>query len=136
MAKKKHFQVFRSSAGLGLRALKDFKKGKQLLEYTGTLIRNEDIDGRVRRYLFELDDTHTIDGSPRSNLARYINHACKPNAQAVHHEAEGKIMIESTKAIKAGDEITYNYGKEYFERYIQPAGCKCATCEKRRRKGQ
>lgn len=134
MAKKKHFKVFRSSAGFGLRALKDFKKGDVLLDYTGPIITNDEADENPNRYLFRLDDEKTIDGSPRSNLARYINHGCKPNAQAVHDEAKDRIYIEAIKKIIDGDEITYNYGPEYFDEYIKPGGCLCKKCTKKKAK--
>ncbi len=131
MAKKADFKVFRSSAGLGLRAVREFRKGDTVIEYTGPRIDNDEADENPNRYLFRLDDKKTIDGSPRSNLARYINHACKPNAQAVHDEKKNKIFIEAIKRIRPGDEITYNYGREYFDEYIKPVGCKCAKCLKR-----
>lgn len=144
MAKKKgpqtvypdrsHFKVFRSAAGLGLKALKPFKKGATLIEYSGPRITNDAADERPNRYLFRLNKTHTIDGSVRSNLARYINHSCKPNAQAVHDEDNDVIEIEAIRKIEPDDEITYDYGKEYFDAYIKPIGCRCPKCAKKRRK--
>lgn len=123
------FKVVRSSAGLGLRALRDFKVSDELIEYTGPRIPNEEADERPNRYLFRLNDRYSIDGSPRSNLARYINHSCCPNAQAVLSHDERSITIEAIRPIEAGDEITYDYGREYFEEYIAPTGCRCAKCE-------
>ena len=128
MPERKDFKVFRSSAGLGLRALRGFKKNDKLVEYTGRKISNEVGDENPNRFLFALDDQRMIDGSPRSNLARYINHSCAPNAEAVHYEDEDKVFIEAIAKIKAGDEITYDYGGEYFDEYIKPAGCKCSKC--------
>ena len=132
------FKVFRSTAGLGLRARKDFKKRDRLVEYTGRKIRNKRADENPNRYLFELDNRWTIDGSPRTNLARYINHSCKPNAEAVHDEADNRIYIEAIANIRAGDEITYDYGEQHFEQYIEPAGCRCPKClsRKARRDGR
>ena len=132
MSDTQRFKVFRSAIGLGLKSLESAKKGDQLLEYLGEIISNDEADERANRYLFRLDDDYTIDGSMRSNLARYINHSCGPNAQAVHHVADQRIMIEAIKKIRAGDEITIDYGKEYFEQYIEPIGCKCAKCERKR----
>ena len=128
-SKKKKFKIVRSSAGLGLQALRDFKKSEELIEYTGPRIRNKEADEKPNRYLFRLNDRYTIDGSPRSNLARYINHSCRPNAQAVLSYDEKSVTIEAIKRIKAGDEITYDYGREYFEEYIEPIGCRCAKCD-------
>lgn len=123
------FKVFRSSIGLGLKALADFDKGEELLEYVGEIISDEEANERANKYLFRLDDDYTIDGSQRSNIARYINHSCAPNAQAVHHEADQKIVIEAIKAISANDEIMIDYGTEYFDQYIRPIGCKCPKCK-------
>lgn len=132
----KNFKVFRSSAGLGLRALKKFKAADELLEYSGKMLRNEDLNDRPNRYLFRLNDDHLIDGSPRSNLARYINHSCSPNAQAVLSFDERQIMIEAIKQINIGDEITYDYGSEYFDEYIAPIGCRCVKCRAAKPKGK
>jgi SET domain-containing protein len=71
----------------------------------------------------EVNSRWTNDGSPRWNTARYINHSCRPNAEAF--ESRGKIRIKAKRRIKAGDEITYNYGRDYFETFIEPIGCKC-----------
>jgi hypothetical protein len=68
----------------------------------------------------------SIDGTPRSNLARYINHSCRPNAVA--YVSGRRVWIWSKRAIEPGEEITYNYGKEYFDDHIRPVGCKCEKC--------
>lgn len=128
------FKVVRSSAGLGLRALRDFKKSEELIEYTGPRIRNEEADEKPNRYLFRLNDRYSIDGSPRTNLARYINHSCSPNTQAVLSHDERSITIEAIRPIRKGEEITYDYGREYFDAYIAPVGCRCVKCRGRSRK--
>ncbi len=132
MASRNDFKIFRSSAGFGLKALRDFKKGDRLVQYTGPKLTNKQADARPNKYLFRLDDRWTIDGSPRSNLARYINHACAPNAEAVHETDTNRIFIEARKRIRAGEEITYDYGREHFEAYIEPKGCRCAKCRDER----
>jgi len=114
-------------AGLGLKTKVPFKKGDFIIEYIGTKRLNKDIEYHTGKYLFEVDDKYTIDGSPRWNLARYINHSCKPNAE-VEISKDGKILIEAIKNIKEGEEITYDYGKEYFNEFIKPIGCKCVKC--------
>ena len=126
--KKSDFKVFKSSAGLGLKTLKEIKKGDEVLEYTGKKVSNEWADEHPSRYLFSLDKKTTIDGSPRSNLARYINHSCKPNCEPVHYTDENKIFIEAKRNIEAGEELTYDYGKDHFDEYIKPYGCKCTGC--------
>ncbi len=127
---EKKYTVKRSSAGLGLFATSDFKKGDFIIEYTGEHIPTEEADRRGGKYLFILTDEITIDGKGRENTARYINHCCKPNAEAETDDDEMKIRILAKKAIKPGEEITYDYGKEYWNEHIKPHGCKCRACTK------
>lgn len=131
---KKDFKVFRSSAGFGLKTLRDWKKGDLVIEYKGRKITEEEADRKPNRYLFELDKKTVIDGSPRSNLARYINHSCRPNCEAVHYTDVNEIGIEAIRGIKAGEEITYHYGKAHFDEYIRPVGCKCDYHLKRQKR--
>jgi hypothetical protein len=114
----------RSSAGLGLFAGEDINKGDFIIEYVGEVLTRKAADDRGGKYLFETSSNRVIDGKDRSNKARYINHACKPNAEV---EIErGHINIYAIKNIKKGDEINYDYGKEYTDEYCKP--CLCATC--------
>jgi SET domain-containing protein len=114
----------RSSAGLGLFAGQDIKKGDFIIEYVGEVITRKEADDRGGKYLFETSANRVVDGKARSNKARYINHACKPNAEV---EIErGHINIYAIKNIKDGEEINYDYGEEYVEEYCKP--CLCATC--------
>ena len=66
----------------------------------------------------------------RWNLARYINHSCKPNAKPVGRK--GGIVIVAERRIEPDEEITYSYGKEYLEYFLQNGGCKCTACRKKR----
>lgn len=122
--------VKRSTAGLGLFANTTFKRGDFIIEYTGEAISHEESDRRGGKYLFILSDAIVIDGKGRNNTARYINHSCKPNAEAETDEDEGKIRISAKKTILPGEEITYDYGKDYVDAYIKPHGCRCRTCGK------
>ena len=80
--------------------------------------------------MFELNSKWTIDGSPRWNVARYINHSCRPNAKPVGRK--GGIVIVALRRIEPEEEITYSYGKEYLEYFLQSGGCRCAACRKKR----
>ena len=123
-------KVKRSSAGLGLFAAEDIPKEQVVIEYTGDRITEAEANRRGGRYLFEVTDNLVIDGKGRENTARYINHACNPNAEAEHDEADDRIYIRACKNIKTGDEITYSYGKTYVRDIIGPEGCRCAKCIK------
>ena len=120
------YVVKRTNAGLGLFAVQPIAKGTRIIEYTGPLIPNEEADKRKGRYFFGVNSRWTIDGSPRSNVARYINHSCKPNAEALI--SGRRVWIWSRKKIKPGEEIAYDYGNEYFEDIIKPMGCRCEKC--------
>jgi len=113
-------------SGLGLFAQEDIEKGEYIIDYVGEILRNEDCDEHQGKYLFEVDDNFTVDGSSRKNIARYINHSCKPNAEI--EIEEGAINIYAYKDIKKGDEIAYDYGKEYFNAFIKSIGCRCPFC--------
>jgi hypothetical protein len=70
----------------------------------------------------------------RANIARYINHACKPNAESDVKPRKRKVVIRAIKNIEPGEEINYDYGTDYFKAYLKPIGCKCDACEKKRKK--
>lgn len=122
--------VKKSSAGLGLYAARDFKKGEVVIEYVGVIISEEVAQKRGGRYLFELNDKCTIDGKGRDNIARYINHSCKPNCYPELTDDEKQVFIITKKNISKGDELTYNYGRYYFDTIIKPVGCRCSSCLK------
>jgi hypothetical protein len=132
----KPFRVGRSPTGLGLFATCKIKKGTKILRYFGPLLdsKKKKDDAIENKYLFELNNRWTIDGSVRENVARYINHACKPNAESDVKPRKRKVFIRAIKDIEPGDEINYDYGTDYFKAYLKPIGCKCAACEKKRKK--
>lgn len=126
--KSDSFIIKRTAAGLGFFTLAPIAIDKKIIEYVGLILTREEADERGGRYLMALSDEYVIDGSPRSNRARYINHSCEPNARA--YRTGARIWIWSIRAIKAGEEITYDYGEKYFDEQIKPVGCKCAKCFK------
>ena len=136
ISSKKPYRVGRSSTGLGLFATKPIKKGAKIVRYFGPLLdsRKKKDDAIENKYLFELNGRWTIDGSVRKNIARYINHACKPNAESDVSARKRKVVIRAIKNIEPGDEINYDYGTDYFKAYLKPIGCKCDACEKKRKK--
>ena len=121
-------KVKRSRAGLGLFTSKDIKKGDLIIEYTGEKITTAEADERGGQYLFTLNKKFVIDGKGRENLARYINHSCRSNAEPEIDEDTWKINILAKRAIKAGEELNYDYGKEFWNEYIKPKGCLCEKC--------
>lgn len=121
-------QVKKSTTGLGLFAGEVIQKDQLIIEYTGERITHTEADKRGGKYLFTVTNKVIIDGKERGNTARYINHACSPNAEAEHDESDDRIYIRARKKILPGEEITYHYGKEYFIDIIKPLGCRCQKC--------
>ena len=136
ISSKKPYRIGRSATGLGLFATKRIKKGTKIIRYFGPLLdsKKKKDDAIENKYLFELTNRWTIDGSVRENIARYINHACKPNAESDVRPRKRKVFIRAIKNIEPGDEINYDYGTDYFKAYLKPIGCKCDACEKKRKK--
>jgi SET domain-containing protein len=132
---KHPFRVGRSRTGLGLFATEPIKKGRFIVEYTGPLLTNEQCDKIPdNKYLFEVNSRWTINGAPRSNIARYINHACRGGNADTYILRTHQIKIRAIKNIKEGEEITYDYGKDHFNAYIKPLGCQCDSCRRKRAK--
>jgi uncharacterized protein len=133
--KSSSYRIGRSRTGFGLFATAPIERGAVIAEYTGRRIptREARMQERERgaRYMFEIDNRWTIDGSPRSNLARYANHACAPNAEAV--DDAGRIFLRARRRIEPGEEITYDYGRRYFELFFAGGRCRCATCAPQKR---
>src|SRR6201995_1712525 len=134
--KQKPYRVGRSKTGLGLFATKRIKKGDKIIRYFGPILdsKKKKDDAIENKYLFELTNRWTIDGSIRENVARYINHACKPTAESDVRPRKRKVFIRAIKNSEPGDEINYDYGTDYFKAYLKPIGCKCAACERKRKK--
>jgi len=121
--KKYRLRAGRSRTGLGLFAQEDIPKGACIVEYKGRKISEKETTTSRSKYLFEVNKKKTIDGSVKSNIARYINHSCRPNSE-IEISAE-RVFVLTRRKVKAGEELNYDYGKEYYEEYIKPVGCKC-----------
>lgn len=123
-------RVGRAATGLGLFAARPIAKKAYIAAYRGKRIPTVEAHRREQRggakYMFEIDRRWSIDGSSRRNLGRYVNHACRPNAEAVLRA--GRIVFVALRAIAPGEEITLDYGEDYFELFIGSGGCRCATC--------
>ncbi len=130
---RRSFRIGRAQTGLGLFATRFIKKRTRILEYRGRKIPNalaERLEAKGARYMYELNKRFTLDGSSRSNVARYINHSCRPNSESLIFR--GRVYIKSVRNIQPGDEINYHYGRDYYDSYIGKAKCRCVTCKLRR----
>ena len=76
--------VKRASAGRGLFALEGIARGACIAEYTGRTLKEAEWNTSRSRYLFKVTEKKTIDGSNKKNLARYINHSCRPKVRVAN----------------------------------------------------
>lgn len=119
--------------GRGVFALADLPKGTRLMEYLGERITHREADRRYaaehenspHTMLFAVDDKTVIDATRRGNSARFINHSCAPNCEAV--EEDGRIFIDTIRSIRAGVELTYDYNLVLEERHT-PAVKRAHAC--------
>jgi SET domain-containing protein len=132
LSRRRKVRIGRSLAGLGLFARAPFKKGQFIARYSGRKIHTDTADDLNNKYLFEINSRWTIDGASRKNVARYINHSCRPNAEP--YFVKHAIKIKAIKNIKPDEEITYNYGRGYFDCFIKAVGCKCIACLRKKAK--
>lgn len=126
------FRIGRSKTGLGMFATRAIKRNAYIATYRGRRVDNDEadrLDARGSKYLFQLNSKWTIDGSPRWNKARYINHSCRPNARPVGRRCG--IVFVALRRIEPGEEITFNYGREYFRYFVRNGGCRCMPCRAR-----
>ena len=123
--------------GTGVFARTDIPKGKKVIEYIGEKITKKEsekrsialieknqgslTDGAV--YVFELNKRYDLDGNVPENTARFINHSCDPNCEP--DVIKNRIWLLSTRKIKKGEELSYNYGFD-LECYEEHE-CRCGS---------
>ncbi len=122
------FKAKRGLSGLGLFTEMEIPRDEFVIEYWGTIVSDDEADEVGGKYLFRLENEKTILGNHKENKARLLNHSCKPNCVA---EMDGKrIFIYARRKIQPSEELTYDYGKEYWADFIGQ-GCKCGHCKKK-----
>jgi SET domain-containing protein len=134
---RRPFRLGRSRTGFGLFATRPIKKRSRIAEYKGPLLTTKQAlkaETRGNRYLYEINSRWTIDGSARSNIARYANHSCNPNADTI--AVKRRVFIIALRNIKPGEEITYDYGRDYLKNVIGLSYCQCGRCRRRRARRQ
>ena len=117
-------------AGLGLFAAQDIKQGTRILPYIGEKISKAESTRRLAQgnvYIFTFNDRYDIDGKEFRNTARYSNHSCEPNCEV--EKTPRALWLVALRDITDGEELTYNYGKEYFDEHIKKKGCRCLKCQ-------
>lgn len=124
--------------GRGVFATRTIRKGTRILEYRGARMARSEADERpatdptdsYHTLLFELSDGTVIDASLRGNAARWINHGCDPNCEAVEYD-DGRVFIYAKRTIRTGEELLYDYCLEYEGRMSRRAqrafACRCGA---------
>jgi uncharacterized protein len=126
--------------GLGAFATHRIPAGTRLVEYAGERLTPSAADARYpdrpderhHTFLFAIDDAVVIDAAVSGNDARWINHSCAPNCDAVIED--GRIWIETLRDIAVGEELAYDYALQLTQRHSPaakrryPCRCGAATC--------
>lgn len=138
---KRPIEIRRSRIqGRGVFATRKIKASERVIEYRGERISDEEGDRRYpfdenerhHTFLFRLEDGSVIDAGHGGNAAKYINHSCDPNCEAV--EEDGKILIYALQDIRKGEELTYDYNYILDEPHnaankkLYPCHCGTANC--------
>ncbi|MBL8844327.1 MAG: SET domain-containing protein-lysine N-methyltransferase [Hyphomicrobium zavarzinii] len=118
-------KVLRSHSGRGLFTQERIPKGSCVIEYFGRPATAKQIKENRGKYLFWTSNESMIDGNIPANTARFINHSCAPNCEIVL--SKRRIYVFALRAIELGEELSYDYGEEYFEIHLAGA-CRCAKC--------
>jgi uncharacterized protein len=100
--------------GYGVFALETINKNKRIIDYAGELISNKQSESREDRYLskgciwvFRVNRNWSRDANVGGNIARFINHSCRPNCW--FEVVDKTIWIRAARTIRRGEELTYDY---------------------------
>jgi hypothetical protein len=98
--------------GYGVFTTRDLPKGSFVIEYIGRKMERATIfqvlTKEQGRYVFNLDEKWSIDGSVPENRAGRINHSCEGNCHI--KKVDGHIWVVAKRDIRRGEELSYNYG--------------------------
>ena len=126
--------------GMGGYATRDIPAGTRIVEYAGERLTPEEAEARYpdvpgerhHTYLFAIDDAVVVDAAVNGNAARFLNHSCAPNCDAVIDD--GRIWIDAIQDIEVGEELVYDYAYLLEERHTPaakkrfPCFCGAITC--------
>ena len=107
-----------------------------MIEYAGERLtpaqadaRYPELPGPQHTMLFAVDDDVVIDAAVRGNAARWINHSCDPNCDAIVEDK--RIWIETIRDVRRGEELSYDYQLELETRHTPAAkrmyACHCGS---------
>lgn len=123
--------IFKQSTihGTGAFSKKPIPRGTRVIEYVGERIGKAESLRRCQdknEYIFALNEREDLDGRVPWNLARFINHSCMPNCEAMVDEQ--RIWIIAIGDISPGEEVTFNYGYDLTDYRDYPCRCGAHAC--------
>jgi hypothetical protein len=105
--------------GDGLFAGEDIPWGRKVIEYRGAVINDKEAQRRIAEganAIMELGRDQNIDGFDNGNGAALVNHS-RRNPNCFLMREKGKVwLVAGIEGIKTGEELTYDYGSDYFPR--------------------
>ena len=125
--------------GTGAFAARNIRKGTRIIEYLGQRISWRTADkryddekmGRHHTFLFTVDDKVCIDGAVKGNAARFLNHSCDGNCEAINDRK--RIFLDARRNIKAGEELLYDYQYERTDEHTEEDeafyACRCGAAK-------
>ncbi|HEU5069431.1 MAG TPA: SET domain-containing protein-lysine N-methyltransferase [Verrucomicrobiae bacterium] len=123
--------TYSSIHGTGGFARCDIPAGTRVIEYVGERIDKAEARRRCEadnRYIFYLNEAWDIDGDVPWNPARFLNHSCVPNCESELDEDAGRVWIIALRDIKAGEELSFNYGYDLADYLDHPCRCGAPGC--------
>jgi uncharacterized protein len=137
-----HPLVYKAKSALhgnGLFAQVPIKKGQKIIQYIGKPVSSEEsvritdrryksaeAKNRAYAFIYQISKDYCIDGNVPGNLAKYINHSCDPNCESYTYRRE--VWIRSLRAIRPGEELTFDYGFDPIEGMASPCSCGAKGC--------
>lgn len=146
-----YWQLRKSSIhNRGMFAARDIPEGERIIQYVGEMISKKESTRRALEweekarkqgdglvYIFDLNKKYDLDGNLPNNPAKYINHTCDPNCEAVNYDTApddvsekvihdyNEIWIVALRDIKAGEELGFDYG--YDIQHFMDHPCRCGS---------
>ncbi|KAA8567582.1 hypothetical protein EYC84_008057 [Monilinia fructicola] len=125
--------------GYGLRANTDLHPDDFIFEYIGEVINEPtfrkrtiqyDQEGIKHFYFMSLTKHEFVDATKKGNLGRFCNHSCNPNCYVDKWVVGEKLRmgIFAERAIKAGEELVFNYNVDRYGADPQPCYCAEPNC--------
>jgi SET domain-containing protein len=118
--------------GRGVYATQFISEGTRIIEYTGQRVSWEDApneENNPHTFNFGLENGEVINPEIDGNEARWINHSCDPNCEAI--EEDDRVFIYAMRDIESGQELFYDYALEIdepiTEESMQEFECHCGV---------